>query len=120
MPTLIEHQGIAFRSSLAWSFVIAVANPLGPMLAITIADKVERKWLIVSAAIGITVFGLCFAAQRTAALLILFGVLLTLANNVLSFAFHAYRPSCSRPACAPGPSGSPIPGAGFQRCSRAS
>ena len=91
VPTLIEQQGIEFRHSLGWSFIIAVANPFGPMLAISIADKVERKWLIVAAAVGIAVFGLCFAAQRTAALLILFGVLLTLANNILSFASHAYQ-----------------------------
>ncbi|MBV9757372.1 MAG: MFS transporter, partial [Alphaproteobacteria bacterium] len=44
-----------------------------------------------AAAIGIAVFGLGFAAQRTVPLLILFGVLLTLANNVLSFSFHAYQ-----------------------------
>ena len=91
VPTLIEQQGVEFRHSLAWSFIIAVANPFGPMLAIAIADKIERKWLIVAAAIGIAVFGLCFAAQRAVAPLILFGVLLTLANNVLSFAFHAYQ-----------------------------
>ncbi|MBV9756671.1 MAG: MFS transporter, partial [Alphaproteobacteria bacterium] len=91
VPTLIEQQGVEFRHSLAWSFIIAVANPFGPMLAIAIADKIERKWLIVAAAIGIAVFGLGFAAQRTVPLLILFGVLLTLANNVLSFSFHAYQ-----------------------------
>jgi MFS transporter, putative metabolite:H+ symporter len=91
VPTLIEQHGIEFRHSLAWSFVIAVANPFGPMLAIAIADKVERKWLIVAAAIGIAVFGLGFAAQTTMALIILFGVLVTLANNVLSFSFHAYQ-----------------------------
>jgi putative MFS transporter len=91
VPTLIEQQGIEFRHSLAWSFIIAVANPFGPMLAIAIADRIERKWLIVAAAIGIAAFGLGFAAQRSMAPLILFGVLLTLANNVLSFSFHAYQ-----------------------------
>jgi putative MFS transporter len=91
VPTLIEQHGIDFRHSLAWSFIIALANPFGPMLAISIADRIERKWLIVLAAIGIAVFGLGFAAQTTVALLILFGVLVTLANNILSFSFHAYQ-----------------------------
>ena len=91
VPTLIEQQGIHLRASLAYSFIIAIANPFGPLLAISIADRLERKWIIVGAAIGIAVFGLAFAAQSTVALLILFGVLVTLANNILSFSFHAYQ-----------------------------
>jgi putative MFS transporter len=91
VPTLIEQHGIEFRRSLAWSFIIALANPFGPMLAISIADRIERKWLIVAAAVGIAVFGLGFAAQTTIGLLIVFGVLVTLANNILSFSFHAYQ-----------------------------
>lgn len=91
VPTLIEQHGVEFRHSLAWSFIIALANPFGPMLAISIADRIERKWLIVAAAIGIAVFGLGFAAQVTVGLLIVFGVLVTLANNILSFSFHAYQ-----------------------------
>ncbi len=46
--------------------------------------------MIVGAAVGIAVFGLLFAGQSTMGLLILFGVLITLANNILSFSFHAY------------------------------
>jgi putative MFS transporter len=91
VPTLIEQQGVAFRHSLAWSFIIAVANPFGPMLAIAIADRIERKWAIVWAAIGIGLFGIGFSFQRGMGPLILFGVLLTLSANILSFAFHAYQ-----------------------------
>ena len=36
-------------------------------------------------------FGLCFAQMRLPALLILFGALVTLANNIMSFSFHAYQ-----------------------------
>ena len=45
MPTLIAQQtGINLGASLLYSFIIAIANPFGPLLAMTFADKVERKW----------------------------------------------------------------------------
>ena len=37
------------------------------------------------------VFGLAFGQMREAALLIVFGALITLANNIMSFSFHAYQ-----------------------------
>jgi putative MFS transporter len=37
------------------------------------------------------VFGVLFSQQRMVPLLILFGVLITLSNNVMSYSFHAYQ-----------------------------
>jgi putative MFS transporter len=91
VPTLIAQQGINLSKSLLYSFVIAIANPFGPALGFLIADKVEVKWIMVTAAFGVGVFGLLFAMQHDVALLILFGVLITLANNIMSFSFHAYQ-----------------------------
>ena len=56
-----------------------------------IADRMERKWQICLAAIGIGGFGLAFSAQQDPTLLIVCGVGLTLSNNWLSFAFHNYQ-----------------------------
>ena len=92
VPTLIAEQThINLGSSLLYAFIIAIANPFGPMIAITFADKFERKWQLVGAAIGIAVFGMLFAMQSTIPMLIVFGVLITLANNILSYSFHAYQ-----------------------------
>jgi len=92
VPTLIAQQaGIKLGESLLYSFIIAIANPFGPMLAMTFADKVERKWQLVGAAICIGVFGMAFAYQSTMGLLIAFGVLITLSNNILSYSFHGYQ-----------------------------
>jgi MFS transporter, putative metabolite:H+ symporter len=90
VPTLIAQKGINLGASLEYAFIIAIANPFGPLLAYGVADRIERKWLIVLAALGIGIFGLLFAAQSTMVLLILFGVLITLCNNIMSFCFHAY------------------------------
>jgi putative MFS transporter len=92
VPTLIAAQtGINVGASLLYSFIIAIANPFGPLLAMSFADKVERKWQLVGAACGIAIFGVLFSFQSTMALLILCGVLITLSNNVLSYAFHGYQ-----------------------------
>jgi MFS transporter, putative metabolite:H+ symporter len=91
VPTLLIAKGITITTSLQYSFIIAIANPVGPLLGMLVADRMERKWQISTAAAGIGVFGLLFAQQQDAALLIVFGVLLTLCNNWLSFAFHNYQ-----------------------------
>jgi putative MFS transporter len=92
VPTLLIAAGVATTSSLQYSFMIAIAAPVGPLLAMSIADKFERKWQIVVAALCIAIFGLLFSRQRDASLLIAFGVLLTCSNNWMSMAFHAYQP----------------------------
>lgn len=92
VPTLIAQQtGINLGASLEYAFIIAIANPFGPMLAMTFADKCERKWQLVGAAVCIATFGLLFSQQTSMPLLILFGVLITLSNNVLSYSFHSYQ-----------------------------
>ncbi len=91
VPTLIAEQGIHIGNSLLYAFVIALANPFGPAFAIFFADRVERKWQIVFAALGIALSGLAFAAQRSIPGLVLCGVALTLCNNILSYSFHAYQ-----------------------------
>jgi MFS transporter, putative metabolite:H+ symporter len=92
VPTLITQQtGINLHTSLLYSFIIACANPFGPLLGMSFADKIERKWQVVGAAVCIGVFGVLFSYQSTMALLILFGVLITLSNNVLSYSFHNYQ-----------------------------
>jgi MFS transporter, putative metabolite:H+ symporter len=92
VPTLIAEQtGINIGASLLYSFIIAIANPFGPLLAMTFADSFERKWQLVGAACCIGLFGMLFAYQTTMPMLIVFGVLITLSNNILSNTFHGYQ-----------------------------
>ena len=91
VPTLLIAQGIAVTSSLQYTFVIALAAPFGPLLGALLADKVERKWAVVAAALSVGVFGVLFGQMANAVLLIVFGVLVTLSNNTMSFLYHAYQ-----------------------------
>jgi putative MFS transporter len=91
VPTLLIGQGITVTKSLLYSFVIAIALPIGPLLTMWYADKVQRKWLIVGAAFAVIVFGLLFAQMKTVALLIVFGVLISLGGQTISVCYHAYQ-----------------------------
>ena len=91
VPTLLIAKGITITTSLLYSFIIAIANPVGPLLGTLIADRMERKWQVCCGAIGIGVFGLLFASASTAPMLIVLGVLVTLCNNWMSYSFHGYQ-----------------------------
>jgi MFS transporter, putative metabolite:H+ symporter len=91
VPTLLIAKGITITASLLYSFVIAIANPVGPLLGTLIADRMERKWQVCAGAVGIGVFGMLFANAGEPLLLIVLGVLVTLCNNWMSFSFHSYQ-----------------------------
>ena len=91
VPTLLLSQGINVTKSLEYTFVIAIANPMGALFGVAFADRFERKWQIACSAIAIAVFGLLFSQQFNAVDIILAGILVTLANNWQSFSFHAYQ-----------------------------
>jgi putative MFS transporter len=91
VPTLLISQGITTTRSLEYTFIIALAAPIGPLIGVLFADMIDRKWQIAWAAIAIAVFGLLFSQQTSAAGVIICGILITLANNWLSFSFHAYQ-----------------------------
>ena len=91
VPTLLITRGITVTDSLEYSFIIAIANPIGPLLGTLFADRVERKRQIIW---GLVVMGLSllvFSQTSSTVLLIVLGVLFTLAANVMSYAYHNYQ-----------------------------
>ncbi|HEY2049612.1 MAG TPA: MFS transporter [Caulobacteraceae bacterium] len=90
-PTLIAAQGHSVVKSLGYSAAIALTFPLGPLLCAPLADRFERKTLIIFAAACTAALGLAFSGQRAPAAIIALGVALTISNNLLSFAYHAYQ-----------------------------
>jgi putative MFS transporter len=91
VPTLLVEKGINVTKSLQYSFIVAFAYPIAPLLAATFADKFERRWIIAGACIAIIVFGMAFAQLTEPSVLIVCGVLLTACNTTLSYAYHAYQ-----------------------------
>jgi putative MFS transporter len=84
VPTLLLAKGINVTSTLRFTFLIALASPVGPLLGLAFADRFERKWQVAWSA-------LLFAQQQTAVGVITFGILTTLSSNWLSFSYHAYQ-----------------------------
>jgi len=91
VPTLLVKQGITLTTSLLYSSIIAISAPIGPLIGLLIADKFERKSVIVATAGAIVVCGLTFSQVSGGMLLIAMGVGLTLASNIMSYSFHAYQ-----------------------------
>src|SRR5229473_2694475 len=91
VPTLLVEKGITVTKSLQYSFIVAFAYPIAPLLAASFADRLERKWIICGACVAIIGFGIAFSQFTVPALLILSGVMLTAANMTMSYAYHAYQ-----------------------------
>ena len=91
VPSLLIARGITLTHSLEYSFIIAIANPVGPLLGTLFADRMERKRQIM---LGLTIMGvamLAFSQASSPTFLIALGVLFTLAANVMSYAYHGYQ-----------------------------
>src|SRR5471030_1413550 len=91
VPTLLVAKGITITHSLLYSFIIAFANPIGPLIGLAIADRIERKTLIVFSAAGVALFGGLCAVVQSGVMLVTLGVLLTFCNTLLSAGYHAYQ-----------------------------
>jgi putative MFS transporter len=70
VPTLLVKQGITVTTSLMYSSIIAIAAPIGPLIGMLIADRFERKTVIVTMAGVNIVCGMLFSQARDAVLLI--------------------------------------------------
>lgn len=91
VPTLLVKQGITVTSSLLYTTVIGLAAPVGPLLGYWIADRFERKHVIVVMAGANVACGLIFSQVSSAAMVVALGVCLTLAGNIISFTYHTYQ-----------------------------
>jgi MFS transporter, putative metabolite:H+ symporter len=91
VPTFLMHQGVELAHSLKYTLFIALMTPVGPLVAMWFADRIERKWQIVGAAILVASAGLVFAEVRAPAAIILCGSLVTLGGTIISLNFHAYQ-----------------------------
>ncbi len=91
VPTLLIRRGITLTHSLEYSFIIAIANPFGPLVGLVFADRLERRTQIIASMLLMGAFMTAFALATDPIWLITLGVLFTLAANVMSYAYHGYQ-----------------------------
>jgi putative MFS transporter len=91
LPTLLSARGINVTHGLEYAFIIAIAQPVGPLIGSLFADRIERKWQIIGglACMGIAMSAFAFATWPV--VLILLGIVFTLAANIMSYAYHGYQ-----------------------------
>ena len=91
VPTLLIARGINVTHGLEYAFIIALAQPVGPLLGGFFADTIERKVQIIGGLACMAVSMGVFAFATSPAVLILIGIAFTLAANVMSYAYHGYQ-----------------------------
>jgi putative MFS transporter len=91
LPTFLVQQGIPLVTSLGYSFLMALASPVGPLFAVLWSDRFERKWTIMVLSVGMAVTGLIFLRARVPWQIVSCGAMLTLMSYWFSAAFHAYQ-----------------------------
>jgi MFS transporter, putative metabolite:H+ symporter len=91
VPTLLIARGVTITHSLQYAFIIAISQPLGPLLGSFFADRIERKYQIIGGLAGMAVLMTVFAVATSPAMLIPIGIGFTLSANVMSFAYHGYQ-----------------------------
>jgi putative MFS transporter len=91
LPSLLTARGIEVTRGLKYAFLIAIAQPFGPLIGSFFADAVERRAQIIG---GLACMGAAMAAFAYASsppVLIALGIVFTLAANVMSYAYHGYQ-----------------------------
>jgi MFS transporter, putative metabolite:H+ symporter len=92
LPTLIATQQRSFMKGLTYSLCIAIAYPVMSLVwSLSVAERFERKWLIVTAAVGVGTLGPVFAWVTQPVLLVVLGILITGFAVLLSMSYHGYQ-----------------------------
>ena len=91
LPTLLTARGINLTHGLEYAFIIAIAQPVGPLLGTLFADRIERKTQILAGLACMGAAMAAFAIATSPAVLISLGIVFTLAANVMSYAYHGYQ-----------------------------
>jgi MFS transporter, putative metabolite:H+ symporter len=91
LPTLLTARGINITHGLTYAFIIATAQPVGPLIGAAFADSLERKVQIIAGLACMGASMALFAYATAPPTLILLGIVFTLAANIMSYAYHGYQ-----------------------------
>lgn len=90
-PTLLIAKGIHITQSLKYGTIINIAAVIFPLLIMSFADKLERKWHACLSCFSIAVLGIWFANVDQSWALIALGACLAMAAQWLSYSLHNYQ-----------------------------
>jgi putative MFS transporter len=90
-PTFLLQGGKSLAQSLDYGFLIALVSPIGPLIAIATAERLERKFAIVFLASAMALTGLAFALAKGPLAIVSIGALFTVFSYWISAAIHTYQ-----------------------------
>ncbi|MCK7623173.1 MFS transporter [Streptomyces sp. RS10V-4] len=90
-PVVLTAKGHTVTDSLLYAALSYCGYPVGSALSVPLIDRIERRTLIIAAALGIAGCGLAFGLATATWAIVTFGALLTVCSNVFSNAFHVYQ-----------------------------
>jgi MFS transporter, putative metabolite:H+ symporter len=90
-PLVLVSKGFEVTQSLGYAALTFAGYPLGSLISVPLVERFERKYLIITSALGIAVCGIVFAAATNVAMIVVAGFLLTAVSNIFSNAFHIYQ-----------------------------
>lgn len=92
VPTLLVHHGITIVQSLTYITLINVGAVPGALIAVFLADRVERKFAIAGTALTIAVFGLLYGLSFQPVMIVSFGFLVGMLIQTFAALCYAYTP----------------------------
>ncbi|UIJ34829.1 MFS transporter [Allobranchiibius sp. GilTou73] len=90
-PLVLKSKGYNVTDSLGFAALSFLGYPIGALVAVPIVERVERKFLIIVAAVLMALFGITFGVATNTAVIVSAGFLLTVSSNVFSNAYHVYQ-----------------------------
>ncbi|MPW19619.1 MFS transporter [Paraburkholderia sp. CNPSo 3157] len=92
VPTLLVKHGITIVHSLTYITLINIGAVPGALIAVFLADRMERKFSIAAAAALIAVFGLLYGLSFEPVLIVSFGFLVGMLIQTFAALCYAYTP----------------------------
>src|SRR5262249_15865941 len=90
-PTFLLKQGKSLGQSLEYGFLIALVRPMGPLIGVWTAERLERKRALVLLSLLMASTGLAFSKASSAIAVVGIGALLTIFSYWFSAVLHAYQ-----------------------------
>jgi putative MFS transporter len=91
VPLVLASKGFSTVNSLTYVSAVYVGYPLGSALSIPIVERLDRRWLIVGAAVLMALLGFALGLATTPLAIVSCGVVYTIVSNVFSNAFHIFQ-----------------------------
>ena len=90
LPNFIQEKGLDIENSLFYTGAVFLAAPLAPLLYSVVTDRIERKHTIIALGVAIVGLGLMFSYSTSTWSWVSCGVMLALANYLITANSHTY------------------------------